>query len=296
MELIGKTQIDFIGMRRFCYLFSSLLVLGSLCSIVFWKGLNLGIDFAGGNLLQIHFEREVSTAALRQALVGEKFSDAQIQNIVGVNDFIVRIKGSGEEGAAARLLEGLGRAFPANRIELKRREYVGPAVGSHLVRQAWWAILFSLGGIVCYVAFRFRNFLWGGAGVLALAHDVWVALGFLSITQKEVNLVTVAALLTLAGYSINDTIVIFDRMREKARQSRRELLGDLINASLNETLSRTLMTTLTTLLAVAALMVWGGEVIHDFALVLCIGMFLGTYSTLGIAVSILYDFQAKRGR
>ena len=195
-----------------------------------------------------------------------------------------------------RMVETLQAADPSNAIRVDRKEYVGPAVGRHLQRQAVLAIGLAIAAIIIYVAFRFSNPLWGAAGIVALVHDVAAALGLIAIMQMEVDIVIVAAILTIAGYSINDTIVIFDRMRERLRaSSKREPLGTVINAAINDSLSRTLLTNGMVLAVVAVLFLFGGTVIHDFALVMIAGSIIGTYSTIAIATPLIYEREMRRG-
>lgn len=213
--------------------------------------------------------------------------------------FRFKTKQSNEDrqGVETRLKEGFVKSFPNNPFVIERAEFVGPVVGRHLMGKASLAILFSLMGIVVYVAFRFKNWIWGVSGVFALVHDVFIATGFMAITGREVSITVIAALLTLAGYSINDTIVIFDRIRENIRlrgRSNKESLDVLINRSCNETLSRTIITSLTVFLVLICLLVFGGEVIRDFALALTFGVVVGSYSTIFIATPMVYLWQMRR--
>jgi preprotein translocase subunit SecF len=207
------------------------------------------------------------------------------------------VKGSETVNAQSveRLIATLQAADPSNTIRVDRKEYVGPAVGRHLKHRAIVAIVLAIVAIIIYVAFRFKNPLWGAAGVAALLHDVVAAVGLISVTRMEVDIVIVAAILTIAGYSINDTIVIFDRMRERQRASQREPLSTVINASVNETLTRTLLTNGTVLTVVAVLYFFGGKVIHDFALVMIAGSLIGTYSTIAIATPLIFERHVHRG-
>jgi preprotein translocase subunit SecF len=194
-----------------------------------------------------------------------------------------------------RFLVKLQEAQKDNKFRVEQKDYVGPMVGKHLFRQALLAIVLSLLGIVVYVAFRFSNLIWGLAGVLSLVHDVLFMFGLYSFTRSEFNLTLVAAILTLAGYSINDTIVIFDRMREKMKLYRKEPLGSVINQSMNETLSRTIITVLTVFIAVVTLYFVGGPVIHDFAMGMTLGSILGCYSSVAVAAPLVYQFEVGHG-
>jgi len=214
---------------------------------------------------------------------------------VGRNSFSIKIKGRQENvnETAGKIHEAIKTSFPDNQFTEERREYVGPAVGRDLSRKALWALFLSMIGIIVYVAFRFQNPVWGAMGVLAIFHDVFITIGFMSITNREIDLVIVAALLTIAGYSINDTIVIFDRMRENIKIHPKMPLGELINKSVNETLSRTFITNFTVLTAVMCLYLFGGEVINNFAFAMLVGSITGTYSTIAIASPLVYQWETR---
>jgi len=222
--------------------------------------------------------------------------EASIQTFTGRNAFALKVKGKQENvnEIANKIIQGLTANLPGNSFIEERRDYVGPVVGRDLSKKALFAIILSLFGIIVYVAFRFSNPVWGAAGVLALLHDVFITLGAMSITNRETDLVVVAALLTIAGYSINDTIVIFDRMRENLNKFPKMRLGELVNVSVNETLSRTLITNSTVLSVVAILFVFGGDVINNFAFAMLVGSICGTYSTIAIATPLVYQWERKR--
>jgi preprotein translocase subunit SecF len=298
VEFFKTPSFDFLKNRRRGYMVSAVLAVVAIGSLVLHKGPNFSIDFTGGTLVQGTFEKPVGLDDIRQALDAAGLGSAELQSVPFQNAVIIRYK-SGEavkEELGTRITEALNKAFTDNKFEMERVEFVGPVVGRHLIKQAMLAIVFSMLGIVLYVAFRFKNWIWGFCGVFALVHDVFLAVGFLSVVNREVSLTVVAALLTLAGYSINDTIVIFDRIRENLRARRKDSLEVLINRSLNETLSRTIITSLTLFLVVLALLFWGGEVIRDFTLALTFGLVVGSYSTLFIATPMLYDWQSRRSR
>ena len=293
MELFqGKFHFDFMGRRFFFYGGSALLILASLVSFAV-KGLNYGIDFTGGTVVQVAYEKPQDIRDIRRTVAALGHPDAVIQQFTGSNAFTIRLKSDEKTDASSieTFLASLQEVSKDDPFKVEQKEFVGPAVGKHLFRQAVFAIVFSLMGIIVYVAFRFSNPVWGCAGVLALAHDVTVAFGLTSILGLEVNLVLVAAVLTLAGYSINDTIVIFDRMREKMRVLRRDPLDLVINQSLNETFSRTIITALTVFITVFVLLLFGGPVIRDFALIMTVGTVIGVYSTVGVAAPIIYDWE-----
>jgi preprotein translocase SecF subunit len=221
--------------------------------------------------------------------------ETAIQSFTGCNAYQIKVKGTQENvnEIADKIMGGFTASFPGNKFTEEKRDYVGPVVGRDLAKKALFAVVLSLFGIIVYVAFRFSNPVWGAAGVIALLHDVFLAAGALSVTNREIDLVVVAALLTLAGYSINDTIVIFDRMRENIRMFPKMHLGQLVNTSINETLSRTLLTNLTVLTVVSVLFFFGGEVINNFAFTMLLGSIFGTYSTIAIATPLVYQWEGK---
>lgn len=296
MKILSNTKIDFISKRYVYFLISGVMILVGLVSLIVKGGPQLGIDFQGGYLFQIGLSQAVEMETLRR-IIGEVITSFEIQSIVDQNEVIIRVKK--EARTTEEIIEALEEKFfsslPDLKISWNRVEYVGPVIGRHLFKQALSAIVFSLLGIVLYVAFRFKSIIWGTAGVLALAHDVFVVFGFLSILNREITLTVVAALLTLAGYSINDTIVIFDRIREKMRMMRpKDDLAFIVNASINETLPRTIITSLTLFFVVVALYFFGGSVLNDFALALLLGVIVGTYSSVCVAAPIVYEWKVNK--
>ncbi|HAN05306.1 MAG: protein-export membrane protein SecF [Elusimicrobia bacterium GWA2_64_40] len=293
MVLIKKTNINFISKRFIFFGFSALLIAVSAASMAV-KGLNLGLDFTGGTLLQVKFEQPVTTAQVREAMAKAGL-ETSIQSFTGRNAYQIKVKGTQEKvnEIADKMLAGFTASFPGNTYTEEKRDYVGPVVGRDLAKKALFAFVLSLFGIIVYVAFRFSNPVWGAAGVIALLHDVFIAAGAMSVTNREIDLVIVAALLTIAGYSINDTIVIFDRMRENIRMFPKMALSQLVNTSINETLSRTLLTNFTVLTVVAVLFFAGGEVINNFAFCMLVGSIFGTYSTIAIATPLVYQWEGK---
>jgi SecD/SecF fusion protein len=288
-------HIDWIGQRRWSFAFSAVLVGVSLLALV-WQGFNYGIDFMGGTLIEVTYAAPKSLGDVRQELAEAGYPDAEPQSFSRTNAFAIRLKGTQklEPQAIEALVSKLQAADPSNTLRVDRQEFVGPAVGQHLKQQAVLAITLAIAAIIIYVAYRFANPLWGAAGVLALVHDVIATAGLFALTHKEVNLVVVAAFLTIAGYSINDTIVIFDRMREKLRLPRHEPIGVVINASINEMLARTFMTNGNVLIAVLSLLVLGGDVLRDFALAMAFGGVIGTYTTVAIAGPLIYEMEQLR--
>jgi len=294
MVLIKKTNIDFIGKRFIFFGISAVMITAGAASMAA-KGLNLGLDFTGGTLLQVQFDAKVTTAQVRESMTKAGLETA-VQSFTGRNAYQIKVKGSQEKvnEIADKIMAGFAVSFPGNKFTEEKRDYVGPVVGRDLAKKALFAFILSLFGIIIYVAFRFANPVWGAAGVVALMHDVFVAAGALSITNREIDLVIVAALLTIAGYSINDTIVIFDRMRENMRMFPKMQLGQLVNTSVNETLSRTLITNFTVLAVVAVMFLFGGEVINNFAFTMLVGSVCGTYSTIAIATPLVYQWANKK--
>jgi preprotein translocase subunit SecF len=288
MRLIGKTNIDFMGKRKIFYTISFLVILAGIISISI-KGLNLGLDFTGGTLLQVKFNEKMEITKLRKILK-EGDIDASIREFEN-NSYAILIKGKQENvnEYANKVID----IFNKNGIKFieEKRDFVGPIVGKELTKKAVFAIVLSMFGIVVYIAFRFANPIWGITGVIALFHDVFVAISAMSLTNREIDLVIVAALLTIAGYSINDTIVIYDRMRENLKKFPKMPLKDLLNLSINETLSRTIITVITVIIVLVVLYFFGGSAINDFAFCMLVGNISGVYSTIAIATSLGYEWQ-----
>lgn len=300
MELIGKTHFDFIGRRKAAFVLSTFLVfLGLLAFVQIVRGkANLGIDFVGGTSVQLKFERAVPLGDVRKALSRGGLPEAEPQQFAGGDRILIRLKRSevGPGGTADRIQEIMKQAFPENRFTLEASTEVGPAIGKDLQQAALLAIAIALVGIVLYITFRF-DFKFGVAATIATFHDVLAVLGIIFVLGKEINLLIVTALLTIAGYSLTDTVVVYDRIRENLRSMRREPLFEVINGSINQVLSRTAMTSLTTILAVLALLLLGGEVLYDFALALLLGILVGTYSSWFVASPIYFEWRMwERGR
>jgi preprotein translocase subunit SecF len=292
IEIVRNPNIDFIGKRKYGFIFSAAVIFISLL-LIFIKGPNFGIDFTGGALLQVRFADPVTTAELRSSLVKIGRESAQIQAL-GIKDteYIIRAAGENPEAFAGDLKEVLTEDFPDNAKEFLREETVEPKIGKELLRKTVWAVILALALILVYVSFRF-DYRFGTAAVIALFHDAVFTIGVLVITQREFSIVVVGALLTIIGYSINDSIVISDRIREKYSKMRREPYNVVLNTGLNETLSRTILTIGTTLLAVIALLIFGGAVIADFAFTLLVGFLIGTYSSIFILASIVSVWEEK---
>ena len=295
MELFKKTTIDFLGKKYACYVFSTLMILASVFAIV-TKRPTMSIEFTGGTLLQIGFKELPPIQKIRDVLTSNGWEGFTLQSQPADESIIIRVKqgDQSKEDISSRLMKTLTSAFAGNVKELPERvEFVGPVIGRKLVFAAYKAIFGSLLVIVIYIAIRFKNWIWGVVGVIALAHDVFITFGMLVLFQREITLVVIAALLTLAGYSINDTIVIFDRVRENLRTSRKESLKDLYNRSLNETLGRTINTSFCALVASASLL-FGGDVIRDFSISMTFGVVIGSYSTIGVAIALVHQWEMAR--
>lgn len=292
IQFFKKTDFDFIGKRKTFFGLSGLLILISIVSIFFHKGLNFGIDFAGGTLIQLKFAQRISLVDAR-SILSRNGIKGELQDFPQQNSIIIRVKGT-ESGITEEIQNIFKKEIPQNPYILERAEYVGPTVGRHLINKAYLALFWSFVGIIVYVAIRFKSGIWGVTGVIALVHDVFITVGLLSLFNREITITVIAALLALSGYSINDTIVIFDRIRENIRLYRKDTLYQLINRSINDTLSRTIITSLTTWLVVLALFFFGGIVIHDFSLVLLFGVVIGSYSTIFVATAIVYEWEVKR--
>lgn len=278
----NTTNIDFLGKRNHAFILSGVVILICLVSL-FTRGLNLGIDFTGGTLVEVGFSKPVELAKVRGSLAEAGFNDATVQHFGTSQDVLVRLAPRGEMASAVIS----DHAFKAMqqvdaKAELRRVEFVGPQVGDELAEDGGLAILYSLIGILIYVGLRFEYRLSLGA-VIALIHDVILTVGVFSIFQIPFDLSVLAAVLAVIGYSLNDTIVIYDRIRENFRRMRKGNPAEICNVSINQTLSRTLFTAMTTLLVLIALFVFGGEIIHGFALALIVGVGTGVYSTIYVA-------------
>ncbi len=276
--------INFMGKRWIAVTFSALLLLASIASLSL-RGLNWGLDFTGGTLVEVHYSDTAPLQAIRDNLGSGDFAGAVVVSFGTDRDVLIRLPQGYSDKDGARLLEQLQAAY-AGDVELRRIEFVGPQVGEELREQGGLAMLMALGLVMLYVAFRFQ-FKFSMGAVIALAHDVLITLGFFSITGIEFDLTVLAALLAVIGYSLNDTIVVSDRIRENFRKIRKAEPIEVINVSLTETLARTLVTSFTTLLVLAALAVFGGEMIFAFAVALLVGVVIGTYSSIYVAANSL---------
>lgn len=290
LEIIGKTNIDFMGKRNLAFLGSGILVLLGLFAFVqIARGVaNLSIDFSGGAAVQVKFDKPVEIEAVRQALEANGLPHADLQEFTDVNKILVRIKTatSMEEQVADRIVAAFNKEFPDNPLTMESSVVIGPTIGAQLKQDALIAILVSIVGIILYISARFE-LRFGVAAALAMTHDVLAVLGLFYLLDKEITLLVVTALLTLAGYSLTDKVVVFDRIRENLRARRRENMTVIINNGINQVLSRTIVTSLTVVLVLIPLAVTGGEVLHDFSLALLWGIIIGTYSSIFVASPLL---------
>ena len=298
MEIFKKeTHIDFMGKARLAIMCSCLLILASLVSLAVHGGLKFGIDFAGGTLVQLKFESPANLSDIRDGLKGLGLADSTIQEFGSPNHILIRMERSpgALEEMGTTLKEALAKNINPDTITVERVEMVGPKVGKDLREKAMLSILYAIIGIVIYISWRFE-FQYAIAAIIALMHDVMLTMGAFSVMDKEFTLVVVAAFLAIIGYSLNDTIVVFDRIRENWRRRGKASLISVINTSINQTLSRTLLTSGTTLLVVVSLFVLGGEIIHDFAFALLVGVVVGTYSSIFIASVFLVFWESRSKR
>jgi len=282
-----KTLINFMSKRKLAMVFSLILMIVSIGSIA-TKGLNFGIDFTGGYLIEAGYQYDVDLDRVRSALAAADFKDAQVQNFGSSKDIIVRIAPRADINKATigdSILSVL-KTTSDKPVDMRRLEFVGPQVGDELRDDGGIALLVALGGILIYISLRFQLKSAVGA-ILALIHDVVITIGVFSLLQLEFDLTVLASILAVIGYSLNDTVVVLDRIRETFRSIRKTTAEDILNISINQTLARTLVTSLTTLLVLFALFFFGGEIIHGFATALIIGVIIGTYSSIYIASSTL---------
>ena len=313
MRLIRDTNYDFMGKRYVAFAFSLLIIVPGIISMVVRGGLNLGVDFTGGTQVEVQVTTpaggnasQVPIEKVRAAVAAAGYDNRSIQRAGGgeVNDFLIHVQATqtgqqvtGEETGGRHVSEAIvaevAKAFPDMRVELRQVQSVGPKVGSELKSAAVQAVLAAILLILIYVAFRFE-FRFGVGTIIAAGHDVLFILGLYSLFNKELTLTVIAAFLTLVGYSVNDTIVVFDRIREELKlRGKRDPYAVIFNSAINKTLSRTLLTGVTTLFVLVALYVAGGEVVHDFAWVLLIGIVVGTYSSIFVAAPLMVEWQKR---
>lgn len=299
LEILGKTNIDFMGKRKIAFAFSGVMVLLGLIALVqIARGsANLGIDFAGGTAVQLKFDQAIRIDDARKALESNGVGDAELQEFGQDNKLLIRVKASTtiEEKTAERVVGVFAKEFPNNKFVVDSTTEIGPTIGKKLQEDALIAIVISFAGIIMYIAARFE-LRFGVAAALATFHDVLAVVGAFYILDKEITLLIVTALLTLAGYSLTDTVVVFDRIRENLKMRRRETEEETINNAVNQVLSRTIVTSLTVVLVLIPLTLAGGEVLHDFSLALLWGVIFGTYSSVFVASPLLLLWPGSGGR
>ncbi len=294
IELFRGIKVDWLGKRKLFLAISGSIMLLGLVSLVVKGGFRYGVDFRGGTIVYVRFQQKPPLDQIRGEL-----KDSQIQDFgTSGTDVMIEFQGAKEEADASAGREAITAALNKNfqrKFEILNAESIGPKVGADLRRQAVFATLYALGGILVYIAFRFE-WIYGAAAVFAVFHDTLVTLGLFSLFNREINLTVIAALLTLVGYSVNDTIVVFDRVRENLKIRRRDDLETIMNDSINQTLSRTILTSGLTFLTVMALFIFGGEIINHFAFAMVIGIIIGTYSSIAIAAPLVLFYENLRGK
>lgn len=299
LEIVGKTNIDFMGKGRFALFVSGFLViLGLIASVQIGRGAaNLGIDFAGGTAVQLKFDKPIGIEESRQVLIANGIQEAELQEFTQDNKLLIRVKTEGtiEQDLANQIVDLFAKEFPDNHFVVDSSTAIGPTIGKRLQQDAMLAITISLIGIIIYIASRFE-LRFGVAAAIATFHDVLAVLGIYFLLNKEISLLVVTALLTLAGYSLTDTVVVFDRIRENMKTRRRDSIATIINNGINQVLSRTLVTTLTVVLVLVPLTLFGGEVLHDFSLALLLGVLIGTYSSIFVASPLLLLWPGGEGK
>lgn len=291
MELIKPgVNIDFVGKMKYAMAFSAILLLIGIGSVIYHGGFNLGIDFDGGSIIQVKFSKNVSADQIRASLKSTKLGDSTIQQF-GVNEFLIRTHESFSEQKmlAANVEQPLSAVFNKD-YEIRRVEVVGAKVSSDFKRKAIVAIILSWLAILIYVTWRFE-FRYAAGGIIALVHDTLIVVGAISLMNMEFSISILAALIFVIGYSINDTIVTLDRIREIVKRNPKQKLSDVINLAINETLSRTILTSLTVFLTLLALYIFGGAVIRDFTFAMLVGTVIGSYSTIYIACTSVLLFE-----
>jgi len=298
IEVIKNTKIDFMGKRKIALTVSTIIiVLGLIAIIQIARGsANLGIDFAGGTSVQIKFNSQVELQDVRQTLADAAIEDFDLQDLPTENKILIRIKKKEQTlgELSKKIIASLSDKYGVENVVVDSTTEIGPKVGSRLRQDALWAIIAAIIGILIYVTFRFQ-FRFGVGATVATFHDVLAVLSVFFIMGKEINLILVSALLMIAGYSLTDSVVVFDRIRENMRTVRKKTTIEIVNQSLNEVLSRTVITSLTTFFAAFALYLFGGEVIHDFAFAIMLGIAIGTYSSIFVASPIVLLMGEEKG-
>jgi preprotein translocase subunit SecF len=297
IEIFRDVRVNWLGKRKLYLAISGTVMLLGLISLLAKGGFRYGVDFKGGTIVQVRFHQKPDIEKIRQMLRENGAPDSQPQERVGTNEIIIEFQGAKEEDASAGrsvIINALNKGF-SGQFEVLSATSIGPKVGDDLKRQAVLATLYALGGMLIYIGFRFDSWIYGAAAVFAAFHDTLVTLGLFSIFNREINLTVIAALLTLVGYSMNDTIVVFDRIRENLKLRRRDNLETVMNDSINQTLSRTILTSGLTFITVVALFLFGGEIINHFAFAMVAGIIVGTYSSIAIAAPLVLVYTNIHG-
>ena len=296
MQLIKPDiNIDFVGKRKFALIVSVVLILIGLASLAVKGGPNYGIDFAGGTLVQVRFAQPTDATAIKKAMAELDLGDPMVQSFGdNQNEFLIRVEqASGKlKGLSVQIQNALEQSYEKGDVDIRRVEMVGPQVGKDLRNKGLKALFYAMLGLLAYISWRFE-FRFAVGAIIALVHDVMITLGVFSLSGREIDLPIIAAFLAIIGYSLNDTIIVYDRIRENSGKHHKESFSYIVNRSINETLSRTLLTSGTTLLVVLALFVLGGGVIHNFAFAMLIGVIVGTYSSIFVASPVLILWQEK---
>jgi len=296
MRLFADASYKFLEKRRTAYVISAILLVIGVLSVTVHSGLNYGVDFTGGTLVQVRFEDEISASDVRAGLGSAGLTNLQVQNFGAAGEYLIRLAEftEGDTEISIVVRQALSDRFGVDSYSIVRTEAVGPKVGTELRERAVGAVLISFLLTLLYLGFRFE-WRFGLAAVIATVHDVILSFGVISLLNIEISLPTVAAILTIIGYSLNDTIVIFDRIRENLKKLRRDSYIDILNRSINETLPRTVMTSGTTLAVLLALAIFGGAVIREFTIVLITGVIVGTYSSIFVASPVLLEVEQRSG-
>ncbi len=305
MELFKQPNVDWLGKKWYFLGFSLIFSVAGVFSLLFWHHLPLGVDFKGGTDITVSFSRTPNEDHIRQAIDRAGIRDARIQRIGGApgqisNQVIIGLPEStatdqNHDAGRSAVEHALSANYTDSTFQVEQVDIVGPTAGKQLQRQAMLATVYSLVGMLVYLWFRFE-LIYGVAAVVAVFHDTLITVGFFSLTNQEITLTVIAAILTLIGYSMNDTVVVFDRIRENLAMSRRESLSALVNRSINQTLSRTVLSSGLTFLTVLSLYLFGGEVLHGFSFALVVGILIGTYSSIAVAAPMLVAWQDSRAK
>ena len=303
MELFRNIDIDWLSKKWFFLGFSLIFSVAGILSMLFWHHVPVGIDFKGGTQVRVSFDTQPNEDHLRRVMDQSGIHDASLQRLGGGNgneELITLPQSSDAKADSGRqqVINAFASNYHDSGYKILDAYTVGPTAGRQLTRQAGWAVLWSLLGMLVYLWFRFE-FIYGAAAVIAVFHDTLITIGFFSLTNQEITLTVIAAILTLVGYSMNDTIVVFDRVRENLQLMRRSTLSEVVNKSINQTLSRTILTSGLTFLTVLSLYIFGGEVLHGFSFALVIGILIGTYSSIAVAAPMLVayqDWRASKGK